>query len=102
MTTIKKNQYLSAYDVRNMCIRENLFTRGTNEQYSYLFDMVNNLPKDCEIDNKHLLAIATYIRMHSDCDEWIRQTGLGINDFDAQIMYLLYEEVTTGFEILDV
>lgn len=102
MTTIKKTQTLSVYDVRAMCVRENLFTRGTNEQYNYLFDMVNNLPKDCEIDNKHLLAIATYIRIHSDCDKWISQTGLEIKDFDAQIMYLLYKEVGTGFEILEV
>ena len=102
MTTIKKNQYLSVYDVRNMCIRENLFTCGTNEQYSAMFEMVDNLPKDCEITTQSLYDIACVIAECSDSEKWCRATGMDYADFVAQIMYLLYEQVKTGFEILEV
>lgn len=98
---IRKNQYLSTSAVRAICVREDLFTKGTESEYYRMFKMVDSMCNNgLEIRTEDLHAIAEYIAERSDYAGWERRTGLGYNDFVSHIMFLMYERVQTGFEIL--
>ena len=99
---IRKNQYLSTASVRSVCVRENLFTRGDNREYSAMFDMVQaENAKGQEFSTESLYAIANDIAAHSDSESWQRKTGLGYENFIEHIMFCLYEKIQTGFEIIE-
>ena len=99
---IKKNQYLSPASVRSVCVRENLYTRGDNREYSAMFDMVQaENAKGQEFSTESLYAIASDIAAHSDSESWKRKTGSGYENFIEQIMLCLYEKVQTSFEIVE-
>lgn len=99
---IQKNQHLSTSQVRAICVRENLFTRGTENDYYYLFKMVDSmLNNGGEISTDNLYTVAEYIAEHSDSAGWQRKTGLGYENFIEHIMFCLYEKVQTGFEIIE-
>lgn len=99
---IRKNQYLSTASVRSVCVRENLFTHGTEQEYSAMFDMVQaENEKGQEFSTESLYAIASNIAEHSDSADWQRKTGLGYKTFVEHIMFCLYEKVQTGFEIIE-
>ena len=98
---IRKNQYLSTSAVRAICVREDLFTKGTESEYYRMFKMVDSMCNNgLEIRTEDLHAIAEYIAERSDYADWERRTGLGYADFVCHIMFCLYERVQTGFEIL--
>lgn len=98
---IRKFQYLSTSAVRAICAREDLFTKGTNSEYYRMFKMVDSMCNcGLEIRTEDLHAIAEYIAERSDYASWERKTGLGYADFVSHIMFLMYERVQTGFEIL--
>ena len=40
---IRKNQYLSTSAVRAICVREDLFTKGTESEYYRMFKMVDSM-----------------------------------------------------------
>lgn len=99
---IRKNQYLSPASVRSVCVREELFTCGTENEYYYLFKMVDSMCNNgMEISTENLYTIAEYIAEHSDAKSWQRKTGLGYENFIEHIMFCLYEKVQTGFEIIE-
>lgn len=58
---IKEYRSWSVVDVRTMCIRRDLFTRGNNEEYSELFVMVQRLEPTLE----NMYKVASYIAEHS-------------------------------------
>lgn len=98
---IRKNQYLSTSAVRSICVRENLFTKGTESEYYRMLKMVDSMCNNrLEIRTEDLHAIAEYIAERSDYAGWKRRTDLGYEDFVCHIMFCLYEKVQTGFEIL--
>ena len=88
--------------MRSVCVRENLFTHGTENEYSAMFDMVQaENKKGLEFSTESLYAIANDIAAHSDSESWQRKTGLGYENFLEHIMFCLYEKMQTGFEIIE-
>jgi hypothetical protein len=65
---IIERQYLSIPAVRGMCIENDLYTCGTNEEYSAMFDMVRPLDGKEIITAADLYPIAADILAHSDTD----------------------------------
>lgn len=62
---ITEIQRLSLSDVRSMCCENSLYTRGTNEQYEKMFDMVSALADKQIITGADLYPIALDILQHS-------------------------------------
>lgn len=58
----KEYRTWSVVDVRAMCIRENLYTEGSNEQYDAMFRMVNALTPTVE----NIYKVAKDINSHSE------------------------------------
>ena len=81
---ITVNRQWSARSVRQVCIDNDLYTRGDNEDYSHMLDCVNNYYPDTE----NIYYIAMDIHRHSK--------GQTVTN----IMYMLENNaVTTSFEI---
>lgn len=69
MKKIIERQYLSIPAVRGVCVENDLYTRGTNEEYAAMFDMVRPLDgKQGAITAEDLYPIATNILAHSDTE----------------------------------
>jgi len=85
MTKVKAEfaHSLTSWDVRDMCIRYDLYTRGDNEAYSKMLDKCNTDHATPEL----LEEIAVDITNHSDTDK----------DFFTQSGYdSVYDAVTTA------
>lgn len=68
-----KEGRISNYTLRNLCIKNNWFTAGDNEQYDKLFQL-NEMEATIE-------RIATAIWMCSDAEKWcIRDIIVELND----------------------
>lgn len=81
---IKEYRTWSVVDVRAMCIRENLFTCGTNDEYDDMFKLVRDL--EPTVDN--IYAVAKSINDHSEYNTV------------ENIMYMLANDVVRyGYEI---
>lgn len=78
---IIERQKLSLEDVRSMCIRDRLYTRGTVEEYDNMFKMVKALRNKLIITADDLYPIADDILRHSktECDVASIMWGLGEN-----------------------
>ena len=84
----RKRKWDSA-DIRNMCIRHELYTRGDCEEYNDMFDMVH----DSEPVTKSMYKVAKNIYDHSE------HSDFGV----ADIMYWIEKEVViTTFEIEEI
>ena len=82
---IKRTPHWSVDTVRAACIRNNLFTEGTNEEYAELMAFVEKIKTPSDIG---LLEAASYINDHSE-----GQTA-------ANVLYILANEaVSYSFEI---
>ena len=57
----KETRMMSSEDLRNLCIRQNWFTRGTNEEYDKLLAMT----KKENITTDDIVEMATLIVEHS-------------------------------------
>ena len=68
MKKIIERQYLSIPAVRGVCIENDLYTRGTNEEYAAMFDLVRPLDGKQTITVEDLYPIAADILAHSDTD----------------------------------
>ena len=63
---IKETRTIRHEKVRTMCIQNDLYTCGTNEEYAYLlFTLCDNSE---ETTTEKLLEIATDIKNHSNTD----------------------------------
>lgn len=65
MKKINERQYLSIPAVRGVCVENDLYTRGTNEEYAAMFDMVRPLDGKQSITVEDLYPIAADILAHS-------------------------------------
>lgn len=86
---MKEFRYISKTDVRQVCIKYDLFTCGDNDAYDDLFEFIGNLTrKGQHVSVEMLRIIAEMIKENSDTDESI-----------PEIMFLLNAEAcTTIFE----
>jgi len=80
---IKTNRFWDMESVRELCIKNNLYTCGGCEEYDRMLNMV----KSVEPSTENLYRIAKDIVEHSDC-----QTI-------SNVMFILEKAVTTTFEI---
>lgn len=81
---IKANRFWNSGNVRKVCIENNLYTLGTEDEYEHLLHKVNSMEPTYE----NLYTIARNINEHSD-DQTI-----------TNIMFILEREaVITTFEI---
>lgn len=62
---IKEARYITSSALRSLCIRQNWYTWGTNEEYSHLFELAD---KD-DLTTADLVEIARDIIAHSEPDE---------------------------------
>lgn len=86
---IYEKQFLHSDAVRKVCIERNWYTKGTNEEYCHVFDMVRALRDRFIITADDLYPIAADICKHSDIEYDV--TG---------VMYALAQTIvrTYGFD----
>lgn len=82
---------MSRDDLRRLCIRENYFTRGDNEEYEELLSMLNDNPKMTKDLYKE---IAEIIFEHSNVETMKIQYGCGDDDLMADILFKLYNDAS--------
>lgn len=87
---IIERQYLSIPAVRGVCIENDLYTCGTNEEYSAMFDMVRPLDGVENITAADLYPIAADILAHSDTDQDV-----------ASIMWCLGRRIDRFYEVIE-
>lgn len=61
-----ERRILSADELRNLCIRKNWYTHGTNREYCNLFGLLTHDFHSVEMTTEKLVEIATDIYNHSD------------------------------------
>ena len=90
----KEIRKLYSTDLRSLCIRENWYTGGTNEEYARLMDMTM---KD-NITTDDIVEIATDIIEHSERAKRDFEKSSGGEDFYLHVMFLIAEACNTFFE----
>ena len=73
------------FRVRELCIDRKWYTRGTNEEYSHLFDLCN--AGTCTLSE--VIEVAQDIFEHSDVERIEHHTGLGGDD----VLTMIAEEL---------
>lgn len=87
---IIERQHLSTSDVRAMCIENDFYTCGTNEEYSAMFDMVFALYPKAIITADDLAPIAADILAHSKTEQ----------DMES-VLYGLGEKIVRCYEVVE-
>lgn len=64
-----EHRTLHADELRNLCIRKNWYTHGTNQEYYNLFRLLTHDFHSAEMTTEKLVEIATDIYNHSDADD---------------------------------
>ena len=92
----KEVRTLHHSDLRALCIKENWYTGGTNEEYDNLFKMTEKE----NITTDDIVEIATDIVEHSETalEKFKQDSGLELSDFYTHIMYLIAETCNTYFK----
>ena len=86
LRNLKSERKWDADSVRGMCIRENFYTKGTNEEYSEMLDYVDNN----EPTEENLFWVAVDIKNHTADEQTI-----------TNIMYILEKDVVRTFYTID-
>jgi len=81
---IKEMRYISSMEVRNLCIKNNWYTCGDNEQYDYL---LNTLCDKENITTQDMIIIATDIKTHSETDASIAEIATALANISTTIFY---------------
>lgn len=91
----KEIRTISACTLRSLCIEENWYTSGTNEEYENLLNMTN---KD-NITTDDIVEMATDIIEHSDeAVKFYKEcAGLTLSDCYTHVMFLIAEKCNTYF-----
>ena len=93
----KEVRRLSGSDLRVLCIREDWYTGGTNEEYADLLNKTNNIEN---ITTDDIVEIAADIVEHSE--EAVKklevQGGLSFGEVFTHVMYLVAESCSSYFE----
>ena len=90
----KEVRRLHSTDLRALCIRENWYTGGTNEEYANLMDMT----KTENITTDDIVEIATDIIEHSETAKANFEKSTGGENFYLHVMFLVAESCNTFFE----
>ena len=80
----KETRHLSGSDLRSLCVKENLYTLGTNEEY---FNLLETSEKTENITTDDLVELATDIKSHSETDAEI-----------TSIMFILAKACVSVFD----
>lgn len=91
MKTIIETRTLSMDDLRELCIKNNYYTEGTNDEYDRFLTSV----KGVEITKDKIYYLAVNIFTHSD----IEDNGLSTDEIVASIMYNIAEICHTVFTV---
>lgn len=86
MGKIVKNQFIDKEKVRQMCIKYNLYNRGSNAEYTKMFNLCDNAPT-----NSRLKEIAKDIWSHSS-----GESLADLNDY-LNIMDMLYNRCVVTY-----
>ena len=86
---------LSSSDLRALCIAENWYTGGTNEEYANLL----NMTKKNNITTDDIVEMATDIVEHSSeaINGYIKNAGLTMGGCYTHVMFLIAEKCNTYF-----
>ena len=87
---IIERQHLSAYSVRNVCCKHNFYTKGDNEQYEAMFNMVYALYPKSIITAEDLYPIAADILAHSNTEMCL-----------CEILNALGEKIIRSYEVIE-
>ena len=91
MAKIKEIKKLSFESLRALCIKNNYYTMGTNEEYSKMLAVTYKE----NITNKDIYNTAIDIINHSDLTDRAKSYGMSItsNEFIECIMYEIAEKI---------
>ena len=92
MVAVQEIRKINGNDLRNLCIKENWFTCGNNEEYSKIFDFVYDKK---EIDLNDIQQLAIYIYEHSEMSHYT-----DYQEMLQDVMYKLNEIATNYFELM--
>lgn len=90
----KEVRQLSASDLRALCIEENWYTGGTNEEY---YNLMTKTEKE-NITTDDIVEIAGDIVEHSETARKQFEQSTGGEDFYLHVMYLIGRKCYTFFE----
>jgi len=85
----KEKRFLNASAVKGLCIEENWYTNGNNEEYKHLLNVLVKEGKNITTNN--IVAIATDIKQHSNTEHETDDISY-ICYALAKICYTFFEE----------
>ena len=83
-------------DVRQVCIQNQYYTRGTNEEYLDLFNIIRSFST---VDDTQLFIVAQDIYNHSDVDRIMNEGGVDECGVMESILFNLTEVTHTFYEV---
>ena len=86
-------------DVRQVCIQNQYYTRGTNEEYLDLFNIVRSFST---VDDTQLFIVAQDIYNHSDVERIMNEGGVDECGVMESILFNLTEVTHTFYEVAEV
>ena len=86
-------------DVRQVCIQNQYYTRGTNEEYMDLFNISRSFST---VDDTQLFIVAQDIYNHSDVDRIMNEGGVDECGVMESILFNLTEVTHTFYEVAEV
>ena len=89
MKKMSTKMMMDMSDLRNVCIRNDWYTRGTNDEYARLLTMV----KDSKVTDSKLMKIAMDIYEHSDMERYERDYSE--NEILENIVHILINDGCT-------
>lgn len=89
---LNERRFINTSLVREMCIKDDLYTRGTVEEYCQMFDM-------CKTES--IIDIATDIMEHSDVQRKMKEYGCGRIELLEHIASCIINECTYTTVIID-
>ena len=91
MKKIIERRYISPEDLRRLCIEENWYTKGDNDEYAHLLSLCRRGGEYAELTTLKIARIAADIQSHSEVDQG--------DEYLMNIMYCIAKASTTYFEI---
>ena len=82
--TYKEIRRISADKIIGICIRQDWYTRGTNEEYER---MLSTASEKENLSTEDIVEIATDILEHSDSDRIMSSYGMGYDEILESVMF---------------
>lgn len=90
MKKYREYRRIYGYKVRQLCIQDNLYTEGNNEEYSHLLNTLCKDDVDQTLDS--LGVIAEDIIKHSDLENLLNRFGCDEEELLQSILWELINE----------